>query len=370
MLVDIQRFQPGCDVQDRQGVLLYIKQRSPLDIAIIRGVLHLKGITVREFIYGSYKEEDYITALRSARYMIVVSSHECALQEAMACGVPLLIWDVCAPSENSACGIRITSENELASAIDRMEQKWSSFRSRDFAIVTAGLSSATAGLSSGIYYSQIAQDAWVHSVLGDKKGPGFFVELGACDGIEYSNTLFFERQLGWKGVCIEPNTDYFVQLQKNRRCHVSNALISDVSGVEKMFAMAGMAGGILDTSVGPFTHGATTAINKKITTTLATVLDSVGAPSVIDYLSLDVEGHELAILSTFPFDRYQFRCVTVEHNAPHVGPAMQQQIRALLTANGYRFAKGNDDIQGWGHGPIDDFYIWMGREGGRALKTI
>jgi FkbM family methyltransferase len=208
------------------------------------------------------------------------------------------------------------------------------------------------------YNSQIGQDAWVRSVIGD--GPGFFVELGACDGIEYSNTLFFERELGWKGVCIEPNNDYFARLKKNRRCHVSNALVSDVSGVEKEFAMTGAAGGILDENAGPFTRGGRVVC--KTTTTLEAVLDDVGAPSIIDYLSLDVEGHELAILSTFPFHKYKFRCMTVEHNAPHVGPTMQMRIRGLLEANGYRFVKGNDDVHRWGHGPIDDFYVCVNIE--------
>lgn len=206
------------------------------------------------------------------------------------------------------------------------------------------------------YNSQIGQDAWVHGVLGDRRGAGYFVELGACDGLEYSNTLFFERRLGWNGVCIEPNNGYFNALRKNRKCHVSNGLISDVACVEKPFAIAGMAGGILDASVGPFTYPST--IVQKVTTTLGAVLDSVGAPSVIDYLSLDVEGHELTILRTFPFSRYRFRCITVEHNAPHVGAGMQLEIRALLEANGYRYVKGNDDVQGWGHGPIDDFYVY------------
>jgi hypothetical protein len=95
----------------------------------------------------------------------------------------------------------------------------------------------------------------------------------------------------------------------------------------------------------------------KTTNTLDNVLDSFHAPSIIDYLSLDVEGQEYEILSTFPFEKYSFRCMTVEHNAPHQGPDMQMKIRRLLESKGYRFVKGNDDVQRWGHGPIDDFYV-------------
>jgi hypothetical protein len=67
------------------------------------------------------------------------------------------------------------------------------------------------------FHSQIGQDQWVHSVLGDKRY-GFFVELGACDGISLSNTLFFERSLNWNGICIEPEQSMFDQLVRNRTC--------------------------------------------------------------------------------------------------------------------------------------------------------
>jgi FkbM family methyltransferase len=205
------------------------------------------------------------------------------------------------------------------------------------------------------YYSQIGQDKWVHSVLGNKTD-GFFIELGACDGLYLSNTLFFERTLGWDGLCIEPNDKYFEALRHNRSCHLSNKLISGVANEEVEFSICGAASGIVDDNIGPFTSKTETI--KKTTTTLANVLDEINAPNVIDYLSLDVEGHEYSILSTFPFDKYKFRCLTVEHNAPHVGPAQQNMIRDILEKNGYKYVKGNDDVHNWGHGPIDDFYVY------------
>jgi hypothetical protein len=204
------------------------------------------------------------------------------------------------------------------------------------------------------YNSQIGQDQWVDTVLRQKRG-GYFVELGACDGIKYSNTLFFERERDWSGLCIEPNDTYFKLLGNTRKCSISNELVSDTEGQSVIFLNSEAASGILDETVGPFTQ-----INNpvsKITNTLASVLHKADAPHVIDYLSLDVEGHEYKILSTFPFHAYKFRCLTVEHNEPHVGPEMQNKIRSVLEKNGYKFVKGNEDVHRWGHGPIDDFYI-------------
>jgi hypothetical protein len=50
------------------------------------------------------------------------------------------------------------------------------------------------------------------------------------------------------------------------------------------------------------------------TCTLEEILRACNAPTIIDYMSLDTEGSELIILSVFPFNRYQFRALTIEHN--------------------------------------------------------
>jgi len=205
-----------------------------------------------------------------------------------------------------------------------------------------------------VYYSQIGQDKWVHSIIGNKQD-GYFIELGACDGVYLSNTLFFERELGWNGICIEPNDAYFGTLKNNRKCNLSSELVSSESYRVVDFSICEAASGIADENIGPFTSKTNTV--KKVTKTLADILDSVNAPTIIDYLSLDVEGHEYSILSTFPFDKYKFRCMTVEHNEPHQGPKQQMLIREILEKNGYTYVKGNDDVHNWGHGPIDDFYI-------------
>ena len=205
------------------------------------------------------------------------------------------------------------------------------------------------------YHSQLEQDKWVHSVLGDKQN-GFFIELGACDGLYLSNTLFFEETMGWNGICIEPNDNYFKELCNNRKCIVSDSLIYSEEGHVVNFSMCNAVSGIINENTGPYTNPDANVHVKKVTTTLAKVLQDSNAPSVIDYLSLDVEGQEYTILSTFPFDKYIFRCITVEHNEPHIGNTQQLLIRSVLEMNGYTFVKGNDRLNG-SHGPIDDFYV-------------
>jgi FkbM family methyltransferase len=206
-----------------------------------------------------------------------------------------------------------------------------------------------------MYYSQIGQDKWVHSVLGDKKD-GFFVEIGAGDGIKISNTYFFEKNLGWHGICVDANDDFMLDLRKNRNCDVIGTLVYSETDKELEFAVSEITSGIYNEYIGPFT--ATNKIVKKKTVTLLDILDFFEVPSIIDYLSLDVEGNEYNILKNFSFNKYKFRCLTVAHNEPHVGSKNRMEIRNLLENNGYTFVKGNDNVNNWNHDSIEDFYVY------------
>jgi hypothetical protein len=54
------------------------------------------------------------------------------------------------------------------------------------------------------YFSQYKQDEFLDKVLFKKKQNGFFIEIGAHDGISFSNSFFFEKNRSWEGICIEP----------------------------------------------------------------------------------------------------------------------------------------------------------------------
>jgi hypothetical protein len=67
-----------------------------------------------------------------------------------------------------------------------------------------------------IWYSQAGQDRWVVDTLGDR--PGYFVDVGAYDGIQTSNTYALELA-GWDGICIEASPAVAAACASNRRCH-------------------------------------------------------------------------------------------------------------------------------------------------------
>lgn len=79
------------------------------------------------------------------------------------------------------------------------------------------------------YYGQCAQDKLLfeHYFWGKKEG--VFVDIGAHNGVTYSNSYFFEK-LGWKGLCVEPIPECYQQLVKNRKCVTVQGCVTDFTG--------------------------------------------------------------------------------------------------------------------------------------------
>lgn len=182
-------------------------------------------------------------------------------------------------------------------------------------------------------YAQALQDEWVHSIIGDT---GFFVDVGAYDGVEHSNTFALEQR-GWTGVCIEPNADAFERMRGNRKCLLSGWAASDTDGF------------ILFDGVVP---GRGSAVPCR---RLDTLLNAVNAPPVIDYLSIDVEGHEMEVLAGMDFDRWQVKLATIEHNLYRDGPAHRDAIRERMIGLG--FVLVGADVVAPGYGPYEDWWI-------------
>ena len=205
---------------------------------------------------------------------------------------------------------------------------------------------------------------------------GYFVELGAVDGRLLSNTLALEESFGWDGLCIEPSSKYQDLLKSGRRCAFSNAVVSSgptgrwiqfmdhvrdpvhlikpntATEMEEVGINAqgqrisilptddGMYSGILDAFDTYDPTGG--AVVQRQVMTIGDLLDKVGAPARIDFLSLDTEGSELDILSSFPFETRTLGALTVEHNH---NQEKRDAIRRLMESKGYvrvRCISGDD----------------------------
>lgn len=197
--------------------------------------------------------------------------------------------------------------------------------------------------------SQLGQDLWVLDRQADRQRPGYFVEFGATDGVRLSNTYLLEKAFGWSGICLEPNPKFFEQLRRNRSCTVGPDCVGGRTGETVEFLLAEeygcMAQHALDDAHAAkrAAYGAEPGNRIQLqTVSLHDALTRYGAPRRIDYLSIDTEGSEYEILAAFPFDRWDVRLITVEHNHG----AGREPLRVLLEGHGYR----RTEMQ-W-----DDFY--------------
>jgi FkbM family methyltransferase len=182
--------------------------------------------------------------------------------------------------------------------------------------------------------SQLWQDLFVISELGFKKN-GYFVEFGATNGVDLSNSYLLETDFGWKGILAEPARCWHRDLRSNRKARIEEKCVwQDSSSTLSFNEVAEPELSTIDDFSATDTHRELRQKGKTYdvgTISLLDMLVKYGAPTRIDYLSIDTEGSEFEILNAFDFDRFHFSVITCEHNFT---PA-REKIRALLGRNGY-----------------------------------
>jgi FkbM family methyltransferase len=177
------------------------------------------------------------------------------------------------------------------------------------------------------YVGQNLQDKYFHENFFPNKIDGTFVEIGAHNGITYSNTYFFEK-LGWQGICIEPIPEVFAQLRLNRGCICINGCITNFTGeapflhVINNYVNTEMLSGLIneydprhvwrikyESTINPGSYEVLTVQCYK----LNDLLEQYGFYH-IDILSIDTEGGELAILKSIDFNKFDIDVILVEDN--------------------------------------------------------
>jgi FkbM family methyltransferase len=182
--------------------------------------------------------------------------------------------------------------------------------------------------------SQIRQDLFVLTELNFKTN-GFFVEFGATNGINLSNSHLMEKEFGWKGILAEPAKCWHKDLKKNRVCNIETRCLWKDSFSTLTFNEVEIAElSTLNNYSGSDLHKEARKNGKTYdvtTISLNDLLEKYDAPRVIDYLSIDTEGSEFEILSHFDFSKYSFNVITCEHNFT----LMRDKLYGLLSSYGY-----------------------------------
>ena len=170
------------------------------------------------------------------------------------------------------------------------------------------------------YPSQAGQDKIINEFFFRSKNKGYFIDIGAYDGVMGSNSLYFERFLNWDGIAIEPSKIQFEKLKLNRKCHLINKAIAteekEVEFLEVEEGYTQMSGILNEKYISEETiKKDPRSKTKKIIITTTTFDKNITADKEIDYLSLDIEGGEMELLDSIDFKKYNIKVISVENNS-------------------------------------------------------
>ncbi len=176
---------------------------------------------------------------------------------------------------------------------------------------------------------------------------GYFVEAGANDGVAQSNTLYYERHRGWRGVLVEPSHANYFKCRANRSpaskvfcaacvpfgyperfvpmIYANLMSVSQLEGSDLTDPQQHVEAGrkYLSPDEDIVAYGA-------VPRPLNDMLIEAGAPSIIDFFSLDVEGNELQVLEGVDHSRFRFRYLLVECRA-------LPRMTSYLESRGYQY---------------------------------
>ena len=186
-------------------------------------------------------------------------------------------------------------------------------------------------------YSQDNQDYIVSNNFFKNKNKGIFCDIGGNHPLNINNTRYFE-ELGWNGFVFEPLSYMKPLWDKHRKAKFFNFALSDEEG-EVTFTVVKDATGwedmlsyIKDTRNADYKYG-----TKEITvqTRMCKNVFREENITMIDYMSIDVEGHELNVLKGIDFNKVQINVLTIENNPPCSTIYGDDRIRELMLSNKY-----------------------------------
>ena len=205
------------------------------------------------------------------------------------------------------------------------------------------------------YYSQIGQDKYINEKIFRGMENGFFVDIGAHDGITFSNSYFFENHKNWKGICVEPLPEVFELLKKNRQSICVEGAVSTEDGYQEFLRVQGLTRtemlsglvnkyntqhkGRINQEIQKF--GGNSKIIKVKTFTLQSILDRHNITE-IDLCSIDTEGAEMAVIQSIDFNKVKIECIVTENNYG------EKNVEEYLKLQGFRLVEKLD---------FDDIYL-------------
>jgi hypothetical protein len=171
-----------------------------------------------------------------------------------------------------------------------------------------------------MFYSYAKQDQFVANLLKYKLD-GFYIDIGSHHSTVANNTNYFSKNLNWKGVCVELDRSVIESYNQRKNCILLNENAISVDYIE--------------------------------------ILKTYNFPKTIDYLSLDVDTASLDVLKVLPLSSYNFKVITIEHDAYIHGDKFQKPQQEILLNHNYKLIAENVFVEQEGHSlPMCSFEDW------------
>jgi FkbM family methyltransferase len=227
----------------------------------------------------------------------------------------------------------------------RQQQLPSGSRWYDFPPLTAiGLGAAglmARTLGAAVTYAQTGEDRILQALLAragiDDSHRGFYVDVGANDPVRNSNTFMFYRR-GWRGITVEVQPDLVEQHRRVRpRDRAVCAAVSDEVRELTLTEFPNRGFATVEEAPKWALRQAVRQRQRVTPRALTEILESEGAPARFEFLSVDVEGHDLHVLRSLDFSRFRPLLVTVEIEGLRIadGGLEKDPIVAFLAERGY-----------------------------------
>lgn len=203
-----------------------------------------------------------------------------------------------------------------------------------------------------MFYSQYGQDKFLEETVFKGHKAGFFMDIGAHDGVTINNTLYFEKTNGWTGINVEPLPTIYEKLRVARpSCLNLNCAVSNQDGYAEFFCNSGyteMLSGLKKNydnrhfqrlSYENAANNASTQVINVKTKRIETICDEYKI-NHINYLSIDVEGAELDVIQSINFETLFIDVIQFENNYDD----MSAPIIQFLESKHYKVLHAAGDI--------------------------
>jgi FkbM family methyltransferase len=224
---------------------------------------------------------------------------------------------------------------------------------------------------SFISYAQNCEDVILYRALREVKN-GFYIDVGAQDPVIDSVTkAFYDR--GWRGVNIEPIEEYFRKLQSARPHDINlRAAVGREPGVISFHEVAHT--GLSTANAEYARRHAEAGYEVRFIDAPCTTLDRICADcdvKTVNFLKIDVEGSERAVLEGFSFEAVRPWILVIEATEPNSDRQVFTEWENLLVEHRYRFvyfdglnrfyiAEEHSDLEKYFSSPPNPFDQYVG----------